>query len=212
MRSAVVVLALTAGCLARNAAEPRFFRPDSVLLRESTESADSVAAPRSTRAVRIRAVVGESFLRERVVWRSSPVEYGFYEQRRWHELPASYVDQALRAAFRKTARVRLSDDVRVPALHVAVTAFDEVLVPAHVAVAQATASLRDAHGQLLLERPFAAEMPIAGDDPATMARAMGGALDAVATGIAEAVGDAVADVAPEKRATPRARRAHGTLP
>jgi uncharacterized lipoprotein YmbA len=191
MRSAVVVLVLAAGCLARNAAEPRFFRPDSALLRESAERTDAGAAPRSTRAVRIRAVVGESFLRERVVWRSSPVEYGFYEQRRWQELPALYVDRALRAAFGKTPRVRLSDDLRVPALRVAVSAFDEVLAPAHVAVVQASVSLRDAHGQVLLECPFAAEAPIGGDDPAAMARAMGGALDTVATRIAEAVAGAL---------------------
>lgn len=189
-RAAVVCLALAAGCLARNAAEPRFFRPDSALLRDAPDSGGPAAIPRSARAVRIRAVEGGSFLRERVVWRASTVEYGFYEQRRWRELPASYVDRALRAAFRKTGRVRLSDDLRVPSLYVELTAFDEVLAPAHVAVVEATASLRDARGHLLLERPFASEKPIAGDDPAAMAGAIGAALDVVATRIAEAVADA----------------------
>jgi uncharacterized lipoprotein YmbA len=188
--AAVVLLALAAGCLARNAAEPRFFRPDSVLLREASEGDAADPAVRETRAVRIRAVEGDSFLRERVVWRASAVEYGFYEQRRWHELPASYVETALRAALRRAGRVRIADDLHVPALHVAVTAFDEVLAPTHVAVVQATALLRDVHGKVLLERPFAAEMPIAGDDPTTMAHAMGGALDVVATRIADAVADA----------------------
>jgi ABC-type uncharacterized transport system auxiliary subunit len=203
MRAAVVLLVLAAGCLARNAAEPRFFGPDSALLRESAESDPPAAAPRSLRAVRLRAVLGESYLRERVVWRVSALEYGFYEQRRWHELPAVYVEQALRTAFHKTGRVRVTDDLGVPSLHVALTAFDEVLAPDHVALVEATASLRDAHGQLLLERPFTAKMPIGGDDPTTMARAMGGALDCVATDIAAAVADAAR---PPVSARPRGRK------
>ncbi len=209
---AVALLALAAGCLARTTTEPRFFRPDSTLIRESYESDPRVAKAGPLRAVRIRAVDGESFLRERVVWRASGIEYGFYEQRRWHELPASYVDQALRAAFYKSARVRLTDDLRVPTLHVAVTAFDEVLAPAHVAAVEATVSLRDGHGQLLLERPFAAAMPIAGDDPATMAAAMGGALDDVAARIADAVADAVPAPPGSAPRENRARRTHQPIP
>lgn len=200
----ILVLALAAGCLARNAAEPRFFRPDSALLSDSHAGDPPPASSGPIPVVRLRAVDGEPGLRERVVWRASPLEYGFYEQRRWHELPASYVERALRAAFRKSARVRLSDDLHVPSLRVVVTAFDEVLAPAHVASVEATASLHDAHGQQLFERPFAAEAPIAGDDPAAMARAMGGALDTVATQIALAVADAAP---PARGVTPATKRA-----
>jgi len=217
--AAVLVLAVAAGCLVRNAGEPRFFRPDSALLRES-RAGDPPAArreepghrPQNAAVVRLRGVDGEPFLRERVVWRVSPLEYGFYEQRRWHDLPASYVERALYAAFRKSARVRLSDDLHVPSLRVTVTAFDEALAPTHVALVEATASLRDAHGQPQLERPFAAEVPIASDDPAAMARAMGGALDTVATQIADAVADAVQPpgvTPPPKRGGHKARPSRG---
>ena len=187
----MVLVALAAGCIVRNSGEPRFFRPDSKLLRESAENDPALPAPRSKRAIRLRAVEGGSFLGERVVWRASDVEYGFYEQRRWRELPAHYVERALHAAFRASGRIRVTDDLRVPSLRVEVTAFDEVLTPAHQAVVEATASLRDAHDQLVLEREFTAETPIESDDPAAMARAMGDALDVVATRIADAVADAV---------------------
>ncbi len=163
---AVALLALAAGCLARTTTEPRFFRPDSTLIRESYESDPRVAKAGPLRAVRIRAVDGESFLRERVVWRASGIEY----------------------------------------------AFDEVLAPAHVAAVEATVSLRDGHGQLLLERPFAAAMPIAGDDPATMAAAMGGALDDVAARIADAVADAVPAPPGSAPRENRARRTHQPIP
>jgi uncharacterized lipoprotein YmbA len=186
----VLVLALAAGCFTRTAAEPRFFRPDSALLGD-VQAGDPQPAPlQPMRVVRLRAVDGAPFLGERVVWRSSALEYGFYEQRRWHELPASYVERALLAAFRKSARVRVAEDMHVPSLRIVVSAFDDVLAPKHVASVEATASLRDVHGELLLERPFAAEVAIGGDDPATMAMAMGGALDMVATQIADAVADA----------------------
>src|SRR5262249_21833195 len=148
-----------------------------------------------------------TFLRERVVWRSSPIEYGFYEQRRWHEHPAYYVERALRAALHKTARVHITDDLRVPSLRVAVSAFDEVLAPAHAAVVEGPASLHEPHGRVLPERPFVAAVPIAGDDPAAMAHAMGEALDDVATRIAEAVVDV-----PPPRVEASGRRSRRTLP
>jgi len=186
-----LLLALAAGCFARNAAEPRFFRPDSALLREPAAEMTPAVPSRSAAAVRLRAVEGGSFLRERVVWRASSVEYGVYEQLRWREIPASYVERALRSAVYRTAGVRFSDDLRVPSLHVEVIAFDEVLAPAHVAVVEVAVSLRDKSGQLLLDAPFSADAPIADDDPATMARAMGSALDRVASQMAEAIAKAV---------------------
>ena len=195
-----VLLALTAGCFARNAAEPRFFRPDAALLREPPEAMAQGTPSRSAVAIRLRSVDAGPFVRERIVWRVSSVEYGVYEQWRWREVPASYVERALRSALRRGGRVRLSDDVFVPSLRVELVAFDEVLAPTHTALVEAVVSLRDKNGQILLDGPFSAENPIAGSDPAAMARAMGGALDAVASEIA-------ADPAVHREATPLSKRA-----
>jgi uncharacterized lipoprotein YmbA len=187
-----VILTLAAGCLARNAAEPRFFRPDSTFLREPTDAMTQEATPsRSAVAIRLRAVGAGPFLRERIVWRASAVEYGMYEQWRWREVPASYVERALRSALRRSGDVRFSDDPRVPSLQVEVIAFDDVLAPAHAAVVEVAVSLRDKSGLLLLDRSFSAEAPIVGDDPGTMVRAIGGALDVVATNMAQAISRAV---------------------
>jgi uncharacterized lipoprotein YmbA len=110
---------------------------------------------------------GGPFLRERIVWRTSSVEYGLYEQRRWRELPATYVERALTTAFEDAPGVRLSDDSLAPALRVAVVSFD---------------------GVRLLDQTFTAERPIEDADPAAMARAMGRALDEVARQVSAAVG------------------------
>jgi uncharacterized lipoprotein YmbA len=186
------LLLVAAGCFERSTAQPRFFRPDSTLLGERTDAVAQEARPsRSPVTIRLRTVEAGPFLRERIVWRASSVEYGLYEQRRWRDVPASYVERALRAALRRTGDVRLSDDPHARSLQIEVIAFDEVLEPAHAAVVEVALSLRDGSGQLLLDGPFGAEAPIVDDDPATMARAMGSALDAVASNMAEAISKAV---------------------
>ncbi len=80
----------------------------------------------------------------------------------------------------------------MPSLQIEVVAFDEVLAPAHAAVVEVMVSLHDKSGQTLLDGPFSAEAPIVGDDPVTMARAMGSALDGVASSMGDAISKAVA--------------------
>jgi uncharacterized lipoprotein YmbA len=138
-------------------------------------------------AIRLRGVRSEPFLRERIVWRVSEVEYGLYEQRRWIDLPAHYVDRALRIRLRSTPGLRLTNDPRAVALHVDVLAFDDVLAPAHVAhVALALALENPARGPLL-ERTFEARVRIGNREPASMAKAMGEALDDAVAQVADAV-------------------------
>jgi len=180
---------LLAGCVFRDAAEPRFYRPQSAALDAGVQRADDPPAPAgtSTAAVRLQTVNGTPFLRERIVWRSSDVEYGLYEQRRWSELPASYVQRALESALRDEPGLRLSDDYKAPALRVDVVAFDEVLAPAHVASVALVVSLRDDKRRRLLDRTFSTDAPIAGDTASAAAEAMGRALDQVVAEVAVAV-------------------------
>ena len=184
----LLLAALLAGCVFRDAAEPRFFRPQSSLLAGTGDDAASSAA----QPVRLQPVTGTPFLRERIVWRSSDVEYGMYEQRRWSELPASYVERALESALRRTPGIRLTDDFKAPVLRVEVVAFDEVLAPARVASVGLVVSLRDRDRERLLDRSFSAEVPIAGDSAGATAAAMGRALDQVALEVASAVGRTLA--------------------
>src|SRR5439155_522823 len=127
----LVGLVALAGCLLRTADPPRFFRPGSVTL-DAPEDEVAPPAPGAI-AIRLRGVRSEPFLRERIVWRVSELEYGLYGQRRWIDLPEHYVERALRTRLRATSGPRLTDDLRAPTPHVRVLAFDDRLTPAHPA-------------------------------------------------------------------------------
>lgn len=180
------IAVLLAGCVFRDAAEPRYFRPESRALAGSTEPPATDGAP-----VRLQSVSATPFLRERIVWRSSSVEFGLYEQRRWSEPPAGYVERALASALRDTPGLRLTDQFDAPTLRVEVVAFDEVLKPAHVASVALVVSLRDRDRARILDRTFTAESAIAGDAPGAVATAAGQALDKVVAEVAAAVASAL---------------------
>ena len=176
---------LASGCLFRDAPAPRFFRPESAAL-----DAPGVAPSVVTGVpLRLRPVQGTPLLRERIVWRASAVEYGLYEQRRWSDLPASYVERALESALRATSGVRLTDQPGAAVLRVEVVAFDEVLAPARVAAVSLAVKLIDTERFRLIDRTFSAEAPIANETPAATATAMGKALDDAVTAVAVAVGE-----------------------
>jgi len=182
----LVGLLVLEGCLLRTPDPPRFFRPGSAALEAAAE--DQVDPPAAGGiAIRLRGVRSEPFLRERIVWRVSEVEYGLYEQRRWIDLPAHYVEQALGRRLRETPGLRLTNDPQAVALHVDVLAFDDVLAPTHEANVTLAVTLEDrAHGRLLM-RTLDARAGIENDDPASMATAMGQALDDAVAQVADAV-------------------------
>jgi ABC-type uncharacterized transport system auxiliary subunit len=187
-RAAGVVLVLLLGaCVFRETPEPRFFRPDASSLDAISDDAPSPSAA----PVRIRSVTAIPLLRERMVWRSSSVEYGLYEQWRWSELPESYVERALETAIRRIPGLRLTNDIAAPALRVEVTAFDEVVAPAPVARVELIVSLSDQKQRRILDRSFSAEVPIAGAVPGATAEAMGKALDQAVAEVAGAVSAAL---------------------
>jgi ABC-type uncharacterized transport system auxiliary subunit len=182
----LALVAVLGGCLFRSEDPPRFFRPGSVTLEAA--GADETEPPATGGiAIRLRSVRSEPFLRERIVWRVSEVEYGLYEQRRWIDLPAHYVDRALRIRLRSTPGLRLTNDPRAGALRVDVLAFDEVLEPTREAnVALAVALENPARGRLL-ERTFDARAGIGDGEAASVANAMGKALDNAVAQVADAV-------------------------
>jgi ABC-type uncharacterized transport system auxiliary subunit len=182
----VAVLAILGGCLLRTPDPPRFFRPGSVTLEAAGGDGPDPPVARGI-AIRLRGVRSEPFLRERIVWRVSEMEYGLYEQRRWIDLPAHYVDRALRTRLRATRGLRLTNDPRAVALHVDVRAFDEVLAPAHAANVALAVALEDPVRGRLLERTFDARVGIGDREPASMAKAMGEALDDAVAQVADAV-------------------------
>jgi ABC-type uncharacterized transport system auxiliary subunit len=179
-------LMVLGGCLFRTTDSPRFFRPVSATLDATVE--DDAASPAAGGiAIRLREVRSEPFLRERIVWRVSEVEYGFYEQRRWIDLPAHYVERALRTRLSATPGLRLTDDPRAAALQVEVLAFDDVLAPTHVANVALVVALQDPVRGRLFARTLDARVGIENGDPASTAKAMGRALDDAVAQVADAV-------------------------
>ena len=200
MRAAGIALLalLVSACVFRTADAPRYYRPEAAGL--SASATDGEAVPTAT--VRLRAMRARPFLRERIVWRT-PSEYGMYEQRRWSELPEAYAERALTAALLRTSRIAVTDDGGVPALSADVTAFDEVLAPAHVANVALTVSLTDPSGHRLLERTFSSEVPVTEGTAHALAHAIGAALDDVCDQVARSVATALR---PLPHGRPRGKR------
>lgn len=184
----LLLLVVTAGCLFRNADTPRFYRPAAATLDEATAPPPADGGT----PIRLRPVRATPILRERIVWRSSAVEYGLYEQRQWLELPASYVERALTTQLARTPGIRLTDDPRADVLGVEVTAFDEVLAPARAAQITVAVVLRDGSGRRLVDRAFTADDAAVGAGSDALPIAMGAALDRVVADVAKAVAAAVA--------------------
>ncbi|MCC6849393.1 MAG: membrane integrity-associated transporter subunit PqiC [Deltaproteobacteria bacterium] len=192
-RAAALACALAAvashGCLFRSAEPPRFYRPASAAL---DDAGDDARVPTAAGApLRLGSVRSAPFLRERVVWRASPVEYGLYDQRRWFELPSRYVRRALVATLRTTPGVRLVQEATAALLDVEVLAFDEALAPAHEAHVALAVTLRNG-ADVRLDRVFSAKAPIARAEGGAMAEAMGRALDEATRRAAAAAAAALA--------------------
>jgi len=182
MRGVVLVVAVAlAGCLLPDPpAPPRYFTP----------SAAAGEAARPPVAVRLGFVRSPLHLREAMTWRRSDVEYGFYEQRRWTELPATYVERALvRELFAADEPIATAPEA--PLLSAELRAFEEVLSPAHQARVALAVELADAKC-VRLRRTFEASRPLDGDDAAAVAHGIGEALDEVVRSTGDAVRAALA--------------------
>jgi ABC-type uncharacterized transport system auxiliary subunit len=127
--------------------------------------------------VRIAPVKSPVHLREVIAWRRSEVEIGFYQQRRWAELPATYVERALGRELGAAAASSVAGSGAGTVIFVELQHFEEVLAPVH-----------EAHVALAIQvdrrgcdwsRVAAARQPIADDEASSMARAMGLALEEV---------------------------------
>ncbi len=182
-RTAVVgvVIALGGCLLPAPPPPPRYFAPDA-------PARDPAASPV---AVRLGVVQSPLYLREAITWRRGD-EYGFYEQRRWAELPATVVERALSRELYASDRPYADVPVDAPLVSVELRAFEEVLAPTHEARVALAVRVADARC-VRLRSTFAAARPLEGDDPAALARGIGEALDEVVRAVGAAVRRVVAE-------------------
>ncbi|MFQ5515053.1 MAG: ABC-type transport auxiliary lipoprotein family protein [Myxococcota bacterium] len=178
-----LLLSLATGCLLGRPPEPpRYFRPEPVD-RDAPPTLSS--GPKAT--LRLQRVTEASHLGERIVWRVSDVEFGFYDSRRWTERPAHYVEEALSRELFEIRGLRRARAGRHASLEVELLSFDEVLEPEHSARVELRVLLTDPEHLSLLERRYREEVSLEDDDPLMLSRAMGRALARLVQRVADDV-------------------------
>jgi ABC-type uncharacterized transport system auxiliary subunit len=181
---------LSACALFRHPDAPRFFDPENPA-REPAPDGPLAASRIPEVPMRLGTVRSASYLRDRIVWRASDVELGLYEDRRWTDLPSHYVERALARELYDRLGLKRAGKRPPVTLQTEVLAFDDVVAPTREAYVALRVSLVDDHQRILLAREFAARSPIADRDPASMARAMGVALDDCVAQVGTAVESAL---------------------
>jgi ABC-type uncharacterized transport system auxiliary subunit len=185
----LVALALCAqGCAFTSKGEPlspRYFSPD---LGQSASSGR--AAPGASLELRLGQMGAASYLEERIAYRLSEAELGYYEDRRWTEPPEEFLRRALgRELFEQRGLARVLSGP-APTLDVELVGFEELrygATRARVTLRFALANER----RVLLERMVTVEQPIAIGDaqeaPVRVALAMSKALSRAVADVADAV-------------------------
>src|SRR5579859_2713520 len=114
-----------AGCALLSKSDPvvpRYFSPEPAAAAEPALVVPA-AAPLELRLGRVNA---GSYLRDKIVFRNSAYEVGYYEERRWTEKPEAYVRRALARALFDRRGIHQVISGPAPTLEVEVTAFEEV--------------------------------------------------------------------------------------
>lgn len=181
-RSAVLaVSAVAMGCFSSPPPPPRYFEP--VLPARSAAS----PAPSGLPSVRLRSVDGAEILSDRVVWRKFDVELGLYEEERWTESPARFVQRSLARELFEARGLRRGGRSALMVLDVEVRAFEELLEPQHQVRVELWVVMADRDEEGVFERSFVVVKPVGEERSESMARAMGEAMDEAVRAVGAAV-------------------------
>jgi ABC-type uncharacterized transport system auxiliary subunit len=147
----------------------------------------SAPTPLELRLARVEAA---SYIQDRIAFRDSSAEVGYYGELRWAEPPEATLERALsQALFQARGLHELLTGG--PTLAVTLDAFEELRAPhrAHVVV---TWRLRDDRA-IVVQKTLTVEKPVDGADPRALARAMADAYREVVQSIVDAVLPALAN-------------------
>ncbi len=174
---------------------PRYFAPDVELSAAPPATTSPSHGEQRLRLGRVRA---GAHLMERMVYRTSGSEIGYYEDRRWTERPESYLQRALsRSLFEQRGVTRVVSGI-APTLTAELVAFEEIKGDNHRARVEVVMSLDDA-GVSVLERTIVVEVPVEGAsdaDPTPVVRALARALSDAVEQIGEQVVQQLAQLPP----------------
>ncbi len=130
-------------------------------------------APKNGRSLHLERVTSASHLKERIAWRRSRVEYGYYEDRRWSELPERYVTRELEVELFERRGYQERRGPADPTLSVDVTAFEEVLDPVPMALVELHVRLTRAKGGTMFDGMCQGAVELQDGTGEELARAMG---------------------------------------
>ena len=188
-----LLLGAVAGCALTSKSDPmmpRYFSPDEARGRTQLAASSSIAeAEAGTQGIELRLgrITAASYLGERIVFRDSNYELGYYEERRWTERPEAYLRRAVARALFEDRGLRRVVSGAGPTLDIELSELAELRAPPVVRV-RVTYVLYDdrlvrRQVTLTIERPIPSTAT-ARESAETAARAM-----------ADAFGDAVNQIA-----------------
>ncbi len=160
-----------------------------------TTPQNAASGPAARATLRLGRVTSGDYLRERIAYRSSARELGYYETRRWTERPEAYLRRALASALFEERSLTRAVSGPAPTLEVELIEFDEQLAPVHAARVRARALLTDQRVSRF-EHTFSAEQPVDGRNFERVASAMAAALDRCVEEISDRVVAELASAAP----------------
>ena len=184
----LTALVLVSGCALTKKGTPvfvRYFTPEHPPAEGTTSS------PATGPEVRLGRVTSGSDLGERIVHGDGAYEVGFYDSRRWTEIPEKYVRSALERALFDEGGFRRSVGGNAPTLNVEVLSFMEVKnAQTHLARVALRGMLSTDHE--LFAETFAVDQPVDGIRFEDVVAATSHALDSACQQIAIRVGAALA--------------------
>lgn len=198
MKSLIVCsLALAiSGCALTSKSEAmdvRYFTPERTMPAPTPTLTSANGAPAAAPApveLRLGKITSGPHLRERIAYRESNHEIGYYEDRRWTERPDSYVRRALERRLFEEGGFRRVLGGTVPALDVEVLAFDEIRTPTGRAARVALRMVVFQDRTVLKEETVSIDVPVAASkDPGVdeIVAALSSALDFATTQVATRV-------------------------
>lgn len=168
---------------------PRYFSPE-----RPGDAAHPTTKP-VARAMELRLghVTAASHLDERLVYRESDYELGYYQERRWTESPDQYLKRRLARALFEERGLRHVVGGSAPTLEAELIAFEEVRAPKRLARVRVTARLYDPRA-VRWEQTLTVDQPVgaSGDAADATVQALGLALRTVVERIANRVGTELA--------------------
>lgn len=201
----MVLLSATAGCALTGKGDPviiHYYSPEPA----SAKARRPAQAPEeSGPTLRLGRVAGGSYLEDKIAYRSSEHEIGFYDEHRWTEEPAEYLERALARELFETRGLTRVVSGRAPTLEVELVSFEEVMVPRHLARVRLILVLHDER-DVGLQETLTFERPL--PDKATVST-LAGALGAAMNEAVASVGERVSARLERDRSEQQAKANHG---